>query len=57
MTVAAFVGAVLSIAFVGGFTTYGIRTFKRAAAIAPDLYDWEASGIVKWSRTVGRVDH
>ncbi|MFL5768021.1 MAG: hypothetical protein ACJ758_09305 [Actinomycetota bacterium] len=54
--VAAVTGAVAALAFAALFLSYGIRTFRGAAAVVPELYDWESSGIVDWSETVHRGD-
>lgn len=53
--VAAVTGGLTAVAFAALFMLYGIRAFKRAAAVAPELYDWESSGIVEWSEQVGRT--
>jgi hypothetical protein len=50
---AAVAGALTALLFAAIFMVYGIRAFKRAAAVAPELYDWESSGIVAWSEEVG----
>ena len=52
--VAAVTGGLSALLFAAVFMVYGIRAFKRAAAVAPELYDWESSGIVAWSEEVGR---
>lgn len=50
--VAAVTGGLTALLFAALFTVYGIRAFKRAAAVVPELYDWESSGIVAWSEQV-----
>ena len=54
--VAGLTGALSAVLFAGLFLLYGIRSFKRAAAVVPELYDWEGSGIVEWSAVVGGKD-
>ena len=52
--VAAVTGGLTVLLFAAIFMVYGIRAFKRAAAVVPELYDWEISGIVAWSEQVRR---
>jgi hypothetical protein len=52
--VAGVAGGLSAIVFAALFLVYGIRTFKRAASVVPELYDWESSGIVAWSERVQR---
>jgi hypothetical protein len=52
-TVAAVAGGVAALVFAALMLMYGIRAFHRAAAVVPELYDWESSGIVAWSEQVG----
>jgi hypothetical protein len=50
--VAAVTGGMTALLFAALFMVYGIRAFKRAAAVVPELYNWESSGIVAWSEEV-----
>jgi hypothetical protein len=50
--VAAVTGGLSAILIACLFLLYGIRAFKRAAAVVPELYEWESSGIVGWSEVV-----
>jgi hypothetical protein len=49
----AVIGGVSAVAVGALFVTWGIRRFKRAAAVAGELYDWETSGMAEWSEQVG----
>ena len=51
--VSAVLGAVSAVVAGALFVTWGIRRFKRAAAVVGELYDWESSGIAAWSDRVG----
>jgi hypothetical protein len=53
---AAVTGALTAVLFAALFLAHGIRGFKRASAVVPELYEWESSGIVAWSENVHRKD-
>jgi hypothetical protein len=52
VVVAAVSGGVAALVFAGTFMRHGVRSFLRAAEVAPELFAWESSGAVGWSEEI-----
>jgi hypothetical protein len=51
--VAAVTGGAIVVALVTLFLVDQMRRFQRAAAVVPELYEWESSGIAWWNKGLG----
>lgn len=53
---AAVTGGLVALSFAILFMTHQVRRFVRAAAVAPELFAWESSGVVSWSQRMQGKD-